>query len=80
MKVINLNKQSFIDFYNSTDSYESFQEQLKENGIDISIANIKNNLKKLGLEPKNRKRGSRIEFVFDEPAETVATEVETLMG
>ena len=78
MKVINLNKQSFIDFYNSTDSYETFQNQLKDAGINISILRIKEQLKSIGLEPKNRKRGSRVEFVFDETE--VVEQVETLMG
>lgn len=78
MKVINLNKQSFIDFYNSTDSYETFQNQLKNAGINISILRIKEQLKSIGLEPKNRKRGSRVEFVFDETE--VVEPVETLMG
>ena len=78
MKVINLNKQSFIDFYNSTDSYETFQNQLKDAGINISILRIKEQLKSIGLEPKNRKRGTRVEFVFDETA--VVEPVETLMG
>mgnify|MGYP003404708626 FL=1 len=78
MKVINLNKQSFIDFYNSTDSYETFQNQLKDAGINISILRIKEQLKSIGLEPKNRKRGTRVEFVFDETE--VVEPVETLMG
>lgn len=64
MKKISLNKQQFEDFYNSTDSYETFQEQLKNDGIEISVANIKKMLKSIGLEPKNRKRGARIEFEF----------------
>ena len=65
MKVINLNKQQFEDFYNSNKSYEDFQQELKDAGIDISIPNIKAMLKSIGLEPKNRKRGARISFVFE---------------
>lgn len=67
MKKISLNKQQFEDFYNSTDSYETFQEQLKNDGIDISVANIKAMLKSIALEPKNRKRGSRITYSFEQP-------------
>ena len=66
MKKISLNKQQFEDFYNSTDSYEDFQEQLKNDGVEISVANIKAMLKSIGLEPKNRKRGSRIIYSFEQ--------------
>lgn len=66
MTKVTLNKQQFIDFYSSTDSYETFQEQLEKDGTVISIANIKAMLKSIGLEPKNRKRGARITFEFEE--------------